>query len=129
MDTVSIDLGYLPSLGQLQLISAEWWDQDSRFVVFRYAIDERQQEFGIAMDIDKGALLDRVVDDDAALVEEQHGLEQCRVALWTIALEARRIIDPDIEPIDTKRTRQNKWTAMMEAVLEGSEARQTRSMI
>lgn len=122
MDTVSIDLGYLPPLGQLKITSAEWWDEDSRCVVFRYAIDERPMEFGIAMDIDKGALLDRVIDDHADLVDEQQGLEQCRMALWTIALEARRLVEQRVEPDHVGRARRHEWTAMMEAVLEQDEA-------
>jgi hypothetical protein len=57
----SIDLrGKIAAVGDITFLRAEWWNDEPRFVVIRYAVDGRERLNGLRMDLDKGAILDEL---------------------------------------------------------------------
>jgi hypothetical protein len=48
--------------GPLFFLRAEWWDDHSRFVLVRYALEGKEQEFGLRLDLDKKIFLDHLPD-------------------------------------------------------------------
>lgn len=63
--TMYTDLGEIGRLGPLRFLRAEWWRQDSRFVLLRYSLDNHEVQLGLRMDLDKKVILDHL--DDAKL--------------------------------------------------------------
>jgi hypothetical protein len=57
-DVKSIDLKI--EKGPLYFIRAEWWDDRSRFVLVRYALEGKEQELGLRLDLDKKIFLDHL---------------------------------------------------------------------
>jgi hypothetical protein len=61
-DIKSIDLRnrHLLPLSWLSFLRAEWWDNESRFVLVRYSLKGREQELGLRLDLDKKIFLDHL---------------------------------------------------------------------
>ena len=58
---LSADLtGKISSIGQLHFITAEWWKEASRFVVFKVSVNGRDRR--LRLDMDKLVFLDQVGD-------------------------------------------------------------------
>jgi hypothetical protein len=58
-------------VGTLRFLRAEWQRDRSRFVLIRYALDGREQPFGLRLDLDKRIFLDSLDNPnmDAAVRE------------------------------------------------------------
>jgi hypothetical protein len=68
----SVDLrGRVPDAGAVQFLRAEWQVPQSRFVILRYSMGDKEPSFGLRLDLDKVAILDDVGDaaTDAAVKE------------------------------------------------------------
>jgi hypothetical protein len=50
--------------GPLRFLRAERWDDQSRFVLIRYALEGKEEEFGLRLDLDKKIFLDHLPDPE-----------------------------------------------------------------
>jgi hypothetical protein len=56
--------GAVEDAGRIHLLRAEWWTPGSRFVLIRYAVDGKEPDLGLRMDMDKRSIMDSLGDDD-----------------------------------------------------------------
>jgi hypothetical protein len=54
--------GKLDDIGALRFLRAEWWRDDSRCLLIRYAWDKKEQPLGLRLDLDKRVFLDKIDD-------------------------------------------------------------------
>jgi len=59
-DVKSIDLDKKFEIGPLWFSRAEWWDDQSRFVLVRYSISGKEETYGLCLDMDKRIFLDHI---------------------------------------------------------------------
>jgi hypothetical protein len=60
----SIDLDNKFEMSPLSFLRVEWWDELSRFVLVRYSLSGKEQEFGLRLDLDKKIFLDHFDDKE-----------------------------------------------------------------
>ncbi len=103
---VTVDLPAMPAFGPMTLVDVQWWSPGSCSVLFGQALDGVRQEFGLAMDIDKGVFLDEPDDPVAADL-----LLRASPALRHVAMEAWRLWDGVSEHVTVPPSMGVDWTA------------------
>jgi hypothetical protein len=82
----SIDLrGKVPDAGAVHFLRAEWKVPQSRFVIVRFALDDKEQPLGVRLDLDKRAILDDVKDEGTSAAVQARA-EQ----IWEIVISYRQ---------------------------------------
>jgi hypothetical protein len=103
--TKSIALeGKLAHIGAVHFLRAEWQRDRSRFVLIRYALDGRQQPFGLRLDLDNRVLLDSVDDPEVdqsvkALTEE----------IWSVVATERFKAESIIPTAEVQQSEYETW--------------------
>jgi hypothetical protein len=81
----SLDLrGKISDIGAVQFLRAEWKNPLSRFVLIRYAVDAKEEPYGLRLDLDKKAILDDVGDAATASAVKARAQE-----IWKIVVDMR----------------------------------------
>jgi hypothetical protein len=63
----SVDLrGKVPDAGSVHFLRAEWKVPQSRFVIVRFSLNDKEQPLGLRLDLDKRAILDDVQDEETS---------------------------------------------------------------
>ena len=82
----SIDLrGQMPDAGAVHFLRAECKVPQSRFVIVRFALDNKEQLLGLRLDLDKRAILDDVKDEETSAAVKARA-EQ----IWNIVISYRQ---------------------------------------
>jgi hypothetical protein len=85
-DIKSVDLrGKIPDAGAVHFLGAEWKVPQSRFVIVRFALDNKEQLLGLRLDLDKRAILDDVKDEETSAAVMARA-EQ----IWNIVISYRQ---------------------------------------
>ena len=81
----SVDLhGKISDIGAVHFLRAEWQNPQSRFVLIRYAVDEKEEPYGLRLDLDKKAILDDVGDAATATAVKARAQD-----IWKIVVNMR----------------------------------------
>ena len=81
----SVDLhGKISDIGAVHFLRAEWQNPQSRFVLIRYAVDAKEERYGLRLDLDKKAILDDVGDAATA-----RAVKECAQDIWKIVVDLR----------------------------------------
>jgi hypothetical protein len=81
----SVDLrGKIPDIGTVRFLRAEWKNPQSRFVLIRYAVNDKEETYGLRLDLDKKAILDDVGDAATATAVKARAPE-----IWKIVVDVR----------------------------------------
>jgi len=82
-----IDLEHhIPDVDGISFLRAEWWDERSRFVLVRFAVNGKEQELGLRLDLDKRVFLDHFSDPKVdKLVQSQVR------PIWTTIAKKRKL--------------------------------------
>jgi hypothetical protein len=82
----SVDLrGKIPDAGPVHFLRAEWKVPRSRFVILRFALDDREQDLGLRLGLDKQAILDDVEDEETNVAVKARA-EQ----IWNLVISYRQ---------------------------------------
>jgi hypothetical protein len=85
-DIKSVDLrGKIPDAGAVHFLRAEWKVPQSRLVIVRFALDNKEQLLGLRLDLDKRAILDDVKDEETSAAVKARA-EQ----IWNIVISYRQ---------------------------------------
>jgi len=81
----SVDLhGKISDIGAVHFLRAEWKNPQSRFVLIRYAVHEKEEPYGLRLDLDKKAILDDVGDAATATAVKARAQD-----IWEIVVNMR----------------------------------------
>jgi hypothetical protein len=83
---MKIDLSGVKALGAIHFLRAEWWREESRAVVLRYAMEGHERPLGLRLDMDKRVILDPL--DDAGPVP-QATIKKRTEQIWEIVAKHR----------------------------------------
>jgi hypothetical protein len=72
-ETRTVDLS--ARMDAFRKLTAEWWEDKSKFVVVRGATGERSAEFALRLDLDKRAFLDMAADEETDRLMRSHASE------------------------------------------------------
>jgi hypothetical protein len=86
-ETTTIDLTRRIEL--FRFVTAEWWDENSKFVVVRGSTEKNPEDFALRLDIEKRAFLDHVSNPEAdKLVQSQ--ASQISQLVWSERAKLQR---------------------------------------
>jgi hypothetical protein len=87
MDTITVDLSDQVEL--FRRLTAEWWDENSKFVVVRGSTKRGADDFKLRLDLEKRAFLDHASDPKTdQLVQGQ--VQLISQLVWTEKLRAKK---------------------------------------
>ena len=71
-------------VGVVRFLRAEWKNPQSRFVLIRYAVSDKEEIYGLLLDLDKKAILDDAGDADTATAVKARAED-----IWRIVVNGR----------------------------------------
>jgi hypothetical protein len=82
----TVDLrGKIPDAGRVHFLWAEWKVPRARFVILRFAIDDKVQDLGLRLDLDKRAILDDVLDAETSAAAKARAQQ-----IWELVISHRK---------------------------------------
>jgi hypothetical protein len=83
MEILSASLrGKIEPIDSVSFVRAEWAREAPQFVLLKYEIEDKEQEFGVRMDLDKRILMEDL--DDPAL---NYKMRERSNAIWSVVVE------------------------------------------
>ena len=69
-ETITVDLS--SRIKPFGLLTAEWWDENSKCVVVRGSMKKEHEDFVLRLDLDKRAFLDHAENSDTDKLVQSH---------------------------------------------------------
>ncbi len=77
--------GRIPDAGTIRFLRAEWIEPNPHFVLIRFAMGSKEQEYGLRLDLDKRAILDEIGDAETNQLVKERARD-----IWGLVAERAR---------------------------------------